>query len=271
MAAHLRKNDFAVLRALILTFPTKSKKHSDLENLVQKYTRVIFILAAIGELQFLQKFLSSTGLSDAALPFNKDSIPKWFPGCSNDQHTGSDNHLYNNFCDEQWTHCGPCSECQSAFETLGGTSAKDKGPLVPQVSNDSIHAEETSQPSSPPLTTQDHESVEYKRKAIKNKISAIGRLSKVFKVLRSESEKLTELNAAADGERLPGAESTKNATKTQPERQWTKAQERKLIRLITYVKQPSDLAAVMREEATATSPEFAPSYVFQTSITRTDN
>jgi len=57
-------------------------------------------------------------------------------------------------------------------------------------------------PSSPPLTTFDPESTEFKRRAIKNKILAIGRLSRVFQVLREESERVTELKTAAGG-RLP--------------------------------------------------------------------
>jgi serine/threonine-protein phosphatase 2B catalytic subunit len=72
---------------------------------------------------------------------------------------------------------------------------------------------------SPPISTQlsyDPDSIEFKRRAIKNKILAIGRLSRVFQVLREESERVTELKTAAGG-RLPagtlmlGAEGIKNA------------------------------------------------------------
>jgi serine/threonine-protein phosphatase 2B catalytic subunit len=62
----------------------------------------------------------------------------------------------------------------------------------------------------------DVESTEFKRRAIKNKILAIGRLSRVFQVLREESERVTELKTAAGG-RLPagtlmlGAEGIKQA------------------------------------------------------------
>lgn len=70
--------------------------------------------------------------------------------------------------------------------------------------------------SPPPDGEMDPNSTEAKRRAIKNKILAIGRLSRVFQVLREESERVTELKTATGG-RLPagtlmlGAEGIKEA------------------------------------------------------------
>ena len=73
----------------------------------------------------------------------------------------------------------------------------------------------SSGPASPPPAPEP-ETTEFKKRAMKNKILAIGRLSRVFQVLREESERVTELKTASGG-RLPagtlmlGAEGIKQA------------------------------------------------------------
>jgi serine/threonine-protein phosphatase 2B catalytic subunit len=74
----------------------------------------------------------------------------------------------------------------------------------------------SARPVSPPISAINSESSEFKRRTIKNKILAIGRLPRVFQVLREEAERVAELKTAAGG-RLPagalmlGAEGIKQA------------------------------------------------------------
>jgi serine/threonine-protein phosphatase 2B catalytic subunit len=100
-----------------------------------------------------------------------------------------------------------CSKEELDEETPG--SITSGGPSSPPLSARSADG-------TAPTSTYDPESVEFKRRAIKNKILAIGRLSRVFQVLREESERVTELKTATGG-RLPagtlmlGAEGIKKA------------------------------------------------------------
>lgn len=72
-----------------------------------------------------------------------------------------------------------------------------------ELEDDETPTSASADPASPPLA-MDVDSTEVKRRAIKNKILAIGRLSRVFQVLREQSESVTELKTAAGGRLPPG-------------------------------------------------------------------
>ncbi|KAH9986593.1 Metallo-dependent phosphatase-like protein [Russula vinacea] len=78
--------------------------------------------------------------------------------------------------------------------------------------------ESTEEPASNPVVT-DRDRAE-RRKVIKNKIRAIGRLSHMWSVLREESERVSELKSISGSSKLPygtlalGAEGIKNAIKS---------------------------------------------------------
>lgn len=114
----------------------------------------------------------------------------------------------------------------------------------------------SSGPHSPPLINTstvglDPDSVEFKRRAIKNKILAIGRLSRVFQVLREESERVTELKTASGG-KLPagtlmlGAEGIKAAINNFEDARKVDLQNERLPPSGEEVRRNSDAA---REEA----------------------
>jgi serine/threonine-protein phosphatase 2B catalytic subunit len=124
--------------------------------------------------------------------FNSTPHPYWLPNCM-DVLSWSLPFVSEKITDMLVAILSTCSE-----EELGEDSA-------------------TTPPLLPTPAGQDPESVEFKRRrALRNKILAIGRLSRVFNVLREESESVTELKTVSGG-RLPagtlmlGAESIKNA------------------------------------------------------------
>lgn len=128
--------------------------------------------------------------------FNCTPHPYWLPNFM-DVFTWSLPFVGEKITDMLIAILNTCSKEELEEETpLSGTSADPMSP--------------------PPLGDIDPNSTEYKRRAIKNKILAIGRLSRVFQVLREESERVTELKTATGG-RLPagtlmlGAEGIKEA------------------------------------------------------------
>jgi serine/threonine-protein phosphatase 2B catalytic subunit len=127
--------------------------------------------------------------------FNCTPHPYWLPNFM-DVFTWSLPFVGEKITDMLIAILSTCSEEELKDETPSSTSP---GPYSP-----------TS------VSSDDPNSIEYKRKAIKNKILAIGRMSRVFQVLREESETVSELKTAAGG-RLPagtlmlGAEGLKNA------------------------------------------------------------
>jgi serine/threonine-protein phosphatase 2B catalytic subunit len=125
--------------------------------------------------------------------FNCTPHPYWLPNFM-DVFTWSLPFVGEKFTDMLLAILSTCSEEELKEETPMSTSPTSPASVAPE----------------------DPNSIEYKRKAIKNKILAIGRMSRVFQVLREESERVTELKTASGG-RLPagmlmsGAEGIKNA------------------------------------------------------------
>ncbi|KFX89058.1 hypothetical protein V490_07258 [Pseudogymnoascus sp. VKM F-3557] len=140
--------------------------------------------------------------------FNCTPHPYWLPNFM-DVFTWSLPFVGEKITDMLIAILSTCSEDELKDEvSSASTSPPISSPTSSDVASGAVAV------ASPPPT--DPESIEYKRRAIKNKILAIGRLSRVFQVLREESERVTELKTASGG-RLPagtlmlGAEGIKNA------------------------------------------------------------
>jgi serine/threonine-protein phosphatase 2B catalytic subunit len=132
--------------------------------------------------------------------FNCTPHPYWLPNFM-DVFTWSLPFVGEKITDMLIAILSTCSEEELKEESSAASPGPSSSPLPSPANQDADH---------------DPESIEFKRKAIKNKILAIGRLSRVFQVLREESESVTELKTVSGG-RLPagtlmlGAEGIKNA------------------------------------------------------------
>lgn len=145
---------------------------------------------------------------------NKAAVLKYENNVMNIRQFNCTPHPYwlPNFMDVfTWSLPFVCEKITDMLIAILSTASED------ELKDDTTPSTVSPGPVSPPIAaSMDPESIEYKRRAIKNKILAIGRLSRVFQVLREESERVTELKTASGG-RLPagtlmlGAEGIKNA------------------------------------------------------------
>ncbi|KIH95041.1 protein phosphatase 3, catalytic subunit [Sporothrix brasiliensis 5110] len=147
--------------------------------------------------------------------FNCTPHPYWLPNFM-DVFTWSLPFVGEKITDMLIAILSTCSEEELKEEAAAGALPS---PSSGAITSPSSVSGGTTSPTSPGFGStagMDPESIEFKRRAIKNKILAIGRLSRVFQVLREESERVTELKTVAGG-RLPagtlmlGAEGIKNA------------------------------------------------------------
>ncbi|TLD16160.1 uncharacterized protein PgNI_02414 [Pyricularia grisea] len=146
--------------------------------------------------------------------FNCTPHPYWLPNFM-DVFTWSLPFVGEKITDMLLAILGTCSEEElregDSSSTSPGPQSPPQTPALPEATGDGDGSS-----TSANAAAMDPESIEFKRRAIKNKILAIGRLSRVFQVLREESERVTELKTVSGG-RLPagtlmlGAEGIKNA------------------------------------------------------------